>query len=288
MLLIKSLLLLGTATLALASYDANKAIVSGARFVGVDTTAKGADAVEIFRNPENHASAVGSVLVYAAKSVDYNPRDERGNIDEKNTETFGPFERKVSTFPGFATKSQNQVSLSLSGDNKQFQDVINEYYETDASGNKPGEAFAALLPKKLDNVKQWLLTLLTIRKPKDSDSVEFELASMELTLSSKNDGKVVIDKQQAKLTQSAFVAIQPVFIHNAERFANFVAVHSVSDVLDRLSSNEGSQKEALQAWFEGLESDDEEDMKSDNEDKETCHHTGRQHLYRFSQLRMGW
>ncbi|KAF9079949.1 hypothetical protein BGX23_002917, partial [Mortierella sp. AD031] len=70
MLFIKSLLLVCSAAAVMVQGSPN-AIVSGAIFVGDDTTNPDATPVEIFKHPENHATAAASILVYSATGTNY-------------------------------------------------------------------------------------------------------------------------------------------------------------------------------------------------------------------------
>ncbi|KAF8942491.1 hypothetical protein BGZ47_006421 [Haplosporangium gracile] len=94
MLLIKTVALLCSATAAMAA----NAVISGAILVGEDITNYSVDAAEIFRDPNNHASAAASILIYSAKSTDFSPATGE---PKSLGHTLDAFVHKVATFPGF-------------------------------------------------------------------------------------------------------------------------------------------------------------------------------------------
>ncbi|KAF8927310.1 hypothetical protein BGZ47_002214, partial [Haplosporangium gracile] len=92
MLLIKTVALLYSATAAMAA----NAAISGAIFVGEDTTDYSADAVQIFKDPSNHVGATASILVFSAKSADFSPTTQEPKSLIQNLDAFV---QKATTFP---------------------------------------------------------------------------------------------------------------------------------------------------------------------------------------------
>ncbi|KAF9300355.1 hypothetical protein BGZ91_009837, partial [Linnemannia elongata] len=93
-----------------------------------------------------------------------------------------------------------------------------------------------------DNVQdpsltEWVLSLVVITEPEDT-RINLKLARVYLTISSDDDA-ATIPKQIARLSVSAYEVIAPVFVSNAETFANKVKVTKVPDFIDYFTSPEG-------------------------------------------------
>jgi len=74
--------------------DGNTELVSQPFVQGVKSY--GVTGVDLFRDPKNHADAVGTVLTHSAKLANFFPAKGLENQQEQ----FGLYIEKVSTFPG--------------------------------------------------------------------------------------------------------------------------------------------------------------------------------------------
>ncbi|KAF9280276.1 hypothetical protein BGZ88_012293 [Linnemannia elongata] len=228
MLLIKTVVLLLSATAAMAA----DAVASGAIFVGKDTSDPSASPVEVFANPSNHATAASSVLVFAANSANFYPASQEPKALSKNLDLFV---RKVDTFPGFALTQSEQFSLELDGSLTQFEKTISEQLEDPDTAR----ALRDLVPDNVQDpsLTEWVLSLVVVTESEDT-RINLKLARVYLTISS-DDDTATIPKQIARLSVSAYQVIAPVFVANAETFANKVKVTKVPDFIDYFTSPEG-------------------------------------------------
>ncbi|KAG0205759.1 hypothetical protein BGX33_007759 [Mortierella sp. NVP41] len=218
MLLLKSLALVSFAAVVMARASPN-AIVSGALFVGEDTTNPDASNTNIYKNPENHAAAAASVLEYSAVNTNYRPSEQA-------------FQQKATSFPGFipTIQSGSDVFLnhSLIGLEKAVQDA---YPSTDAALIARG--LRDLFPGSVEDqsLKEWILSLLVIRKPEGSDTVTIKFVQLALTIEFDKTHTAHIPEQDARLSNYELQVNPSVFALNADRFAEIIKVTKVPDFL---------------------------------------------------------
>ncbi|KAF9088127.1 hypothetical protein BGX23_007603, partial [Mortierella sp. AD031] len=221
MLLLKSLALVSFAAVVMARASPN-AIVSGALFVGEDTTNPDASNTNIYKNPENHAAAAASVLEYSAVNTNYRP-SEQGHSSLLST--FEAFQQKATSFPGFipTIQSGSDVFLnhSLIGLEKAVQDA---YPSTDAALIARG--LRDLFPGSVEDqsLKEWILSLLVIRKPEGSDTVTIKFVQLALTIEFDKTHTAHIPEQDARLSNYELQVNPSVFALNADRFAEVIKV----------------------------------------------------------------
>ncbi|KAG9065009.1 hypothetical protein KI688_002328 [Linnemannia hyalina] len=226
MLLIKTVALLCSATAVMAA----NAVVSGAIFVGKDTSDPSASPVDVYWDPSNHAAAAASVVVFAANSVDFHPSSQEPKALGQNLDGFT---RKVATFPGFSLTNNQQYSLQLDGSLTQFEKTIDEQLDDPNTAR----ALRDLIPENFEDqsLTDWVLSLIVVTKPDGSDTVTIQ--SVQVSLIILSDGNTAtIPRQSARLSISNFQVITSVFVSNADRFADRVGVTTVSDFIKFFTS----------------------------------------------------
>ncbi|KAF9341396.1 hypothetical protein BGZ91_008771 [Linnemannia elongata] len=227
MLLIKTVALLCSATAAMAA----TAVVSGAIFVGEDTTEYTDSPADIFRVPENHAAAAASILVYSANSANFHPASQEPKALGQN---LIPFVTKASTFPGFLSTRIRDDNLALNGSLTQFEKVIREKL------NDPlvARALRDLVPGYINDhsLTEWDLSLVVVTKPENSNTVTITFARVTLTIHSDKTQTAYIPEQTARLIVSEHKVLENVLIVNADRFATSIPVYKVRDFIDFFAS----------------------------------------------------
>ncbi|KAF9125024.1 hypothetical protein BGX30_000646 [Mortierella sp. GBA39] len=229
MLLIKTVALLCSATAAMAA----SAVVSGAIFVGKDTSDPSATPVDVFKDPRNHPTAAASVLVFSANSAGFNPTSQEPKALGQNLDGFVS---KVSTFPGFVMTNNEQYSLKLDGSLVQFEKAIGEQLDD----FNTARALRDLVPDNIQDksLTEWVLSLIVLSKPEGSDIVNVRLAQVPLTISSDGD-TVTIPEQSTRLSVSDLRVNAPMFASYAEMFAQKIPTTSVSDFINFFTSPKG-------------------------------------------------
>ncbi|KFH72848.1 hypothetical protein MVEG_00073 [Podila verticillata NRRL 6337] len=204
------------------------------------------------RNPINHATAASSVLALSAKQSGFNSSEKSA---ESLAEALDDFVVQVSTFPGFYLKSTTERTLTLKNHTtaEEFQKIIQD----SNSGPRIGEVafkFAELLPLDLDyeeatRLKNWILNLVVLDKPKGSDIVKIQLARVPLriafdkepkTYSGSNPTptpKVYIPEQRASIVFADFEINTQYLIANAAKLVSLIPnVYDVKSTIALLTS----------------------------------------------------
>ncbi|GJJ72046.1 hypothetical protein EMPS_04403 [Entomortierella parvispora] len=226
MLFIKSLLVLCSAAVVFAR-NSGEAVASRAIFFGEDTSDSSANPYDIYANPKNHASAVSSVLVFAANEVDFRPSEQQPKELGSNYEQFF---KEVSAFPGFRLERDEQVLIPLDGTRIQFENAVfdtNPYY---LHQSQVARNLRSLIPQRAgDNGGYWLLSLIAIDKPEDADAVKIALVSVIVYIETDRTGKVTIPVQEAIVRTSFFQARSRVLVGNADQFSEAIPIVHVPE-----------------------------------------------------------
>ncbi|KAF9983079.1 hypothetical protein BGZ65_002215 [Modicella reniformis] len=288
MLFLKSILLACTAVVVVAQreYDA---LVSGTRLIGIDTTIPGQSGVDIFRHTQNHASAVASILLFAANRANFRPH-QNGVITD--SAVFGEFINQSTRFPAVRPQIEYGNELELNGDRHQLKEEIERTYH--ANVNHPQEianALEGLIPSRLSaGVKSqvWVLSHITLLSEPHQE-VAFELAYLVLKLVAADDngGAVKVVPQSAHFSANAYRIDSDILIKNAVQFARQIPTFDVPTFLKELSTTRLTKKvngnvERLEAWLDGKDND-KNLISGQSSHRQTHHCAGR---FPSSQLRL--
>ncbi|KAG0298900.1 hypothetical protein BGZ96_004207 [Linnemannia gamsii] len=227
MLLIKTVLILCSASIALAAH----AVVSGAIFDGVDTTDRSAEGCKIFQNPENHAAAAASILTYSASNANFRPADQP---PKSLSSALDAFVKKASTFPGFKAKGETKGKLSLDGSFTQFEEAVRDELDCPLTAR----ALRDLIPGYIEDksLTDWTLSLVVLSKQKHTNEVNIKLARVSMTISREKSRTAYIPKQTASLVVMNFQVNSGVLISNADRFAEMMPLYRVHRFIDFFNS----------------------------------------------------
>ncbi|KFH72837.1 hypothetical protein MVEG_00062 [Podila verticillata NRRL 6337] len=268
MLLIKSVLVLCSAVAVLAqrhAYSGANAVASAALFFGEDTT-ESIDPLEIFENPINHATAASSVLAHSSKRSGFKPSEKSA---ESLVEALDDFVVQVSTFPGFYLKDSSETTLKLKNHTsvEEFENTIEHLIGGDHSG-KIAFKLAELLPMDLEyeeatRLKNWILNLVVLDKPKGSDIVKIQLARVPLSIAFDKEPKtysgstptptpkVYIPEQRASFVFANFEINTQFLIMNAKQMVNIMEIIDVERTIALLTSpprNGPEPEDLLSLW----------------------------------------
>ncbi|KAG0198057.1 hypothetical protein BGX28_008476 [Mortierella sp. GBA30] len=232
-----------------AAQDHYHALASGVLFDGVNTADPAADGTAVFRDKWNHADGVASILLYSAKETAFHPAD--GISD--SPESYFDFLQKVADFPAFHIigTEDKEYDLTLDGSLEQFLDQITDKYRLSLSRSlhqptlglldRIRDAFRGLVPESVDNPsktrKKWLLSLVILQKPKESDEVTFEMIHVRLTISKEEkSGRALIDQQSASMTVSSYMVIGRYISFYSDELARFIEKGDVDQLISALTT----------------------------------------------------
>ncbi|KAF9971561.1 hypothetical protein BGZ73_005496 [Actinomortierella ambigua] len=234
-MLIKSTLVLVLATVALA----RDAVLSRGVFMGIDSTEKDASMVEIFKRPQNHATAAASAIRFAAESKNFRPYE----MDPaKLCEHFDAWKNKITTFPGFRiTRKPRPEDVNMEGGDEKLTKALHRGLRALQVPNADGVAieFVHLIPEKNEDrsLKRFLLSVMIIDKPEKSMKVMMRLVELHLDLeTSLVSKKVTIPDQTIRLKLVEMEVDTEYMRENADTLAQRLPRSDVSEFMWMLTS----------------------------------------------------
>ncbi|KAG0270658.1 hypothetical protein DFQ27_000008 [Actinomortierella ambigua] len=234
-MLIKSTLVLILTSVAFA----RDAVLSRGVFVGVDTTEKNASPIEVFRNPMNHATAAASVIRRQAERTFFLPH-KMGPA-----ELCGSFDRWKDTviqFPGFKmTRRPRPEDVVMEGEAGKLGKALQRGLTALSVPHATDVAFEFidLIPEKLEDrsLKEFVLSVMVIEKPKNSQEVMVRLVELLIELeSSMFSKKVSIPDQTIRLKLVEMKVDKDFMQRNAQTLAKAMPKTLVSEFMWMLTS----------------------------------------------------
>ncbi|KAF9161123.1 hypothetical protein DFQ26_004863 [Actinomortierella ambigua] len=136
-------------------------------------------------------------------------------LPSKTCESYSLFQEQLRTFLGSTEGIPYYVTLRLEGGASDLQDKIQQQYPYDNEASDPA-------------LKKWLLTVVLIRKPKDSDDrVIMELVSIGLLIDTDRNGAVEVPKQDTIFVTKQYEMRTNFLVREADRLFGVVGVTSL-------------------------------------------------------------
>lgn len=229
----------------------NNAVLSAALFLGEDTTNPDADAYGIFENERNHATAVSSILVYAAEYVEFRPSEQ---TPKNLVLTLNQFADKIDQSSAFISQGKSKARVNLDGSLTQFERVIREEA---SDGNDHERALVArtlrdLIPGYVVNqdvVDPWTLNLVTIQKRANDNEVTVTISRLDIELDVDESKSTSIPKQEIEVYTTVYRADAKFLHERAKDLAKEIGIVRVRDTIDFFTSpkveNEDDDLEAI-------------------------------------------
>ncbi|KAF9572368.1 hypothetical protein EC968_009942 [Mortierella alpina] len=243
MLLTKSFVILCSAALATARLIRYEGIITGALLLGKDTSDPIASPLDVYLDPNNHAVAVASVTVHAARKASLEPSTEAANED-----TYSGFKIMVSSFPGYEFNFVKFKDFSFIGtyDLKKHVSVCYQDFAR-SNRNEADEVTSALMDVVDDHLKEgkegqgknWIFSTVVIRQL----DFTIQLEIVELNVRSPRYGHV------ATLEVRSFQVITPVLTARAKELAKEIPIVSIEDFIKyfRTTNSESRQNESAES-----------------------------------------
>lgn len=212
------------------NYDA---LLSRAHFVGKDTSDPRMTGRQVFTDSNNHPTAVASILVFIASNLGFKPQD--GAITDP--QIFAQFENRLSKTSALQRVKSDSYILALTGDPTQLACEVSKKVDR-VNAYKVAESFRRMVLASVKGVwwRDFLLTQVVLHKAADSDNITVEVASLGLTLSQNSDGRAVINRQTAVLSQKLFKVNAEDLITKDQHWEDAVIIFNVGDYLLKLTS----------------------------------------------------
>ncbi|KAF9960016.1 hypothetical protein BGZ72_008215 [Mortierella alpina] len=241
MLLIKSLLVLCTATAVLAK-DRFDAISSIGYFSGQDISDPEDTGYPVFARRRNSGSAVASIVQRIANISDFRPAKEGYDLEPS---TYGKFIYGLVNYPALQKTENLIVRLDLTGPVDQLVKEIQYIFDIlEKDEDYPFDSqiannFRKLVPTYLKNKDQyrWLLNQVAIHKVQYFDKLRIELTRVTLKMAEdKETGLAYIPEQVATLSRDVFT-VDTKWIHDhATKLSEEIDTVTVEQALTALTT----------------------------------------------------
>ncbi|KAF9572379.1 hypothetical protein EC968_009953 [Mortierella alpina] len=236
MLLIKSLLVICTATAVLAK-DRFNAISSIGYLSGYDISDPDAHGYPVFHNRKNRVSAVAAIVQHLANVSDFTPAEKGYDL---KPDTLTKFIRGLVKYPALK-KTENQiVRLDLTGPVDQLVQEVQYIFDIlEKDEDYPVDPqiannFRLLIPKYLQYKDQnrWLLNQVAIHKVRYFDKLRIELTRVTLWIQEDKETQLAyIPDQVATLSRDVFTVDTQWITDHAEELAEEIDTVSVEQAL---------------------------------------------------------
>lgn len=245
---------------------------SKAIITGIDYSDPNASAVDIFRHPKNHPTAVASLIESFAKQTGFRPK-EHGLYTTNSS--FLAFKTDVNDFEYFRPMGSQVLRMELTGGPDGLEkEIASRYFPITRIGRTPpsranivASAFVEQIPSSADQALSgsWALALVALHG-EDDNYTRLDISWVNIQIVVNDDGSVAIPPQVAFLSEESFEVMAGGLIDNAEFFAKVYPKADVKTVLDSLTTPRPKGGDA----------------GSDH----SVEHANRQSLYRLSELIM--
>ncbi|KAG0267213.1 hypothetical protein DFQ27_008994 [Actinomortierella ambigua] len=208
---------------------AGGATVSRGRFLGVDTTKRDSDPVEMYRDPANHATAAVSILRGLAVEAEYFPQeDSPAELAAKS------FDWTSSLFDSSALKADRSVqrTIRFDGDKESLGATITSAIAELPNSKYVGHELAQMVPKQIADLDltRWSLSLVIVDKPADDSSVKAYVYDLSLQIKPRGAGvEVILPRQTLIFSQQSFTLDAEDVESKAEQYANEYGVTEMED-----------------------------------------------------------
>lgn len=201
----------------------------------------GATGVELYKDPKNHADAVGTILNHAAKMANFHPAKGLENM----TECFSNYVEKVNSFPGFMlTYNEKTGQDETSGNIDEMIKDIKKAYEgvVGVDTNKVVESINnmanSIINHSAKSADKSVFTQLTIAQEGGHlvTTIFYANLRMEVTKS----GKKTYSNQKYHINRAVFKVMTNSLVANAEKLNQLLGDGSYEEWTKCLSSPGGS------------------------------------------------
>ncbi|KAF9971636.1 hypothetical protein BGZ73_005409 [Actinomortierella ambigua] len=240
MLFSKALLLLASATLALAQ----QAVVSKGILTSEDKTDKNAMGAEIYLFPQNHQAAVATILQTTSLTAGYHPHNQRPTEAAK---TYAKFERLFPKIAGFTTVGQDEIAFEIGSDLDDLQRKIIKNYRSSDTMNI-ARTLRWLVPTSVEvrHAAYWAISVVAIDQVKPK-ATQARLITLALRLDVDGEGEVTLPSEQTAFLNVITIDVDfHYLVNNAKLLAKTYGVSNTEKFHEFFSSQ---KKITLTQWL---------------------------------------
>ncbi|KFH72838.1 hypothetical protein MVEG_00063 [Podila verticillata NRRL 6337] len=199
---------LGRAPMELPRVNANDHLVSQPMFSGIQEVPLPTNPVDLFRDPKNHANAVGRIWTFCSERTKFIPAmGLKGQADK-----FPAYIEEISTFPGFYLEFNRQTGRKqTSNDINLIINDIKAMYDGVLDVNIQGvvdslEKMAKTIANSSsDKLEDSVFTQMSITKPNNNQQLYVSIFYTTLKMEVDTQGKRTYRSQEYYVNRSVFV-----------------------------------------------------------------------------------
>ncbi|KAF9369517.1 hypothetical protein CPB97_003541 [Podila verticillata] len=236
---------LGRVPIEVPRVNANDDLVSQPMFSGLKEELLPTNPVDLFRDPKNHANAVGRVWTFCSDRTGFIPAmGIKGQADK-----FPAYIEQISTFPGFRLEFNSQtVSKQIPKDiNLLINDIKTMYdgvLDVDMQGvvdslNKMAKTIANSSSDKLEDT---VFTQMSITKPNETNSLYVSIFYCTLMMEFDTQGKRTYRSQEYYINRLVFKVNTSFLTDYAVDLSNLLGLGSWGQAKEKMSTPVGGTK----------------------------------------------
>ncbi|KAF9167228.1 hypothetical protein DFQ26_005341 [Actinomortierella ambigua] len=221
---------------------AQDAAVTRGRFLGEDTTKRGSDPVEMYKDPANHATAAASILRGLAVETGCFPQE---NSPAELATKLSDWVSSLWESSALEPDPPVQRAIRFDGDKESLGATITSAIAKLPHAEYVGQELARMVPKHIEDrgLKRWSLFLVIVEKPKDDSSVNVYLCDLVLKIEPLGpEVEVFIPRQSLMLSLQSFTLNAEDVESKAEQYANEYGVTEMEDFKWFFESQDSSQE----------------------------------------------
>ncbi|KAG0242796.1 hypothetical protein BGW41_003472 [Actinomortierella wolfii] len=202
------------------------------------------DPVKVFENPENHLTALASIVVYSAGLENFKPASQP---PKSLADGLHGFISKVSTFPGLFMVHHTQRDIKIDGSLIHLEKVVRE--SITHHGTLIGRSIRDLFPGYVPDptLNEWTLSLIGGEKTTNAE-VMFHIVTLKLKVEIDKSYTTRIPVQSTSINVSTFRVLSSFLTSNAEKLADMIPIVSVRDAIDFFASPKVIPSDEDDSW----------------------------------------
>ncbi|KAI8373016.1 uncharacterized protein BYT42DRAFT_578932 [Radiomyces spectabilis] len=218
-----------------ANATADNSIVSGALFIGKDTTDPDAAGPEIFERPENHPVAVSSIIQYSSNASNFHP----SKPPNETADSLEDFLNRISTFPGFMLTSSHRDGITHHGNIQTLLEEVNKVYlqghhkEQKEATNK---ILSGLLSHQHSDELSYTISHLAIENLGTEADLKLHMLTINQRVGHDKNGMITLTQDNADLNITELTLNRGFLESNADRLARAISRAEIKDVVQGLTT----------------------------------------------------
>ncbi|KAI8373020.1 uncharacterized protein BYT42DRAFT_616210 [Radiomyces spectabilis] len=220
----------------LAANETGDKVVSGALFIGEDTTDPDAHGAKLFERPKNHPVAVSSIIQYSSNATEFHPSSQ--SLKEA-ANSYDDFIKKVSSFPGFRFTSSHHDEIRHNGNIQTLLKEVNKVYlrgHDKEQKDATNKILSGLLSHEHSGERSYTISHLTIENLGTNADLKIYILAINQDVDHDDNGMITLTEDRAGLTVSEFTVNRGFLVSNADKLGEKISRAEIKDVVKDLTT----------------------------------------------------